>query len=527
MRRHDLAITGLLLAALLLPGMAAEGQPRRPERPSAPTEPAVPEAPATPSPQVGPDLPERDRRASDPYFERTSWRRMAMRVGGRYTLRPDEAVREVVVIAADAVIEGLVDGDVVVVFGNAQLSSTAVIGGSFIVVGGDAHVMPGARVRRDVSVVGGRFNAPAEFAAGGDHFVLDPAAFDGWFARLVDWVTHGLLWGRLIIPSQGWVWGFVAVFFILYLICSLTFEGPVRATAEVLSEKPLSAFVVGLLALLLTGPLCMLLAVSVVGIPVVPFVLCALLVAWIVGKIGTARWLGRRLVAEDAPEQRLQATRSFVIGFALICAAYMLPVLGLVTWAMVGVLGLGSSMLAFLAAYRREQPLPARVAPPAAVAAPSGAIVMNSTDFGAVPLAADVPSTSGTTADATSFPSAPFRDRLAAGVLDVILVVIIAQMLDPITRDEAVFLLLLGYFVGFWAWKGTTVGGIICQLRVVRVDGTPLRFVDALVRGLSSVFSAVVIGLGFLWILKDPERQAWHDKIAGTYVVKVPRNWPI
>jgi uncharacterized RDD family membrane protein YckC len=25
----------------------------------------------------------------------------------------------------------------------------------------------------------------------------------------------------------------------------------------------------------------------------------------------------------------------------------------------------------------------------------------------------------------------------------------------------------------------------------------------------------------------DPDRQAWHDRIAGTFVVKVPRAWPI
>ena len=36
-----------------------------------------------------------------------------------------------------------------------------------------------------------------------------------------------------------------------------------------------------------------------------------------------------------------------------------------------------------------------------------------------------------------------------------------------------------------------------------------------------------VLGIGCLWILKDPDRQAWHDKIAGTFVVKVPRNWPL
>ena len=28
-------------------------------------------------------------------------------------------------------------------------------------------------------------------------------------------------------------------------------------------------------------------------------------------------------------------------------------------------------------------------------------------------------------------------------------------------------------------------------------------------------------------ILKDPDKQAWHDRVAGTYVVKVPRDWPI
>ena len=135
--------------------------------------------------------------------------------------------------------------------------------------------------------------------------------------------------------------------------------------------------------------------------------------------------------------------------------------------------------------------------------------------------------TGATVADLTSFPRAPFRDRLAAFVLDVILVVLVYQILDVFRHDNTVFLLLLAYHIGFWAWKGATVGGIICQLRVIRVDGAPLSLADALVRGLSSIFSLAVLGIGCLWILRDPERQAWHDKIAGTYVVKVPRNWPL
>ena len=92
------------------------------------------------------------------------------------------------------------------------------------------------------------------------------------------------------------------------------------------------------------------------------------------------------------------------------------------------------------------------------------------------------------------------------------------------SNGGAFFLLLLAYHIAFWSWKTTTVGGIIFQLRVVRTDGRPLRFTDALVRGLSSIFSAAVLGLDWFWILKDPERQSWHDKIAGTYVVCVPRS---
>jgi uncharacterized RDD family membrane protein YckC len=33
--------------------------------------------------------------------------------------------------------------------------------------------------------------------------------------------------------------------------------------------------------------------------------------------------------------------------------------------------------------------------------------------------------------------------------------------------------------------------------------------------------SGVALGLGYLWMLWDPNKQTWHDKVAKTYVVKV------
>ena len=473
-------------------------------------------------------------------IDQDSWGRPVFRLGQDYILRTGAEVGDAIVVFGGARIEGRVDRDVIVVLGKADIASTAVIDGNLVVVGGSVTIADGAQIGRDLVVVASAFDAPAGFSPGGQHVVIGANIFGGRLEALVPWITRGLLWGRLIVPDLPWIWRIVGLFFLVYLVLNLIFHEPVRACTQTLAGKPLTAFAVGLLVLLLVGPVCVLLAVSVVGLAVVPFVLAALFIGAIVGKIGVARWIGTGVVPQESQESRLQSVRSFVIGFAVICLAYMIPVLGFVAWTLGGVLGLGAATLAFIAAYRRENPAPLPRTPPSIPPPlpppppPSPPPVQyadaSSTAAEAPAIASTPPVTSPPgAADLASFPHAAFLDRLAAFVLDVILVVITAQVLD-LTRhdhDSAVFVLLLAYHIGFWTWKGTTVGGIICQLRVVRVDGAPLRFADALVRGLSSIFSLAVLGLGGLWILRDPERQAWHDKIAGTYVVKVPRNWPL
>ena len=127
-------------------------------------------------------------------------------------------------------------------------------------------------------------------------------------------------------------------------------------------------------------------------------------------------------------------------------------------------------------------------------------------------------------------PRALFRDRLAAFIVDILAVGMVTAFLTAIFDFDGpgpFFPLLLVYLIVFWTWKQTSFGGIVCQIRLVRADGMPLSFADALVRGLAGIFSLLVVGLGALWILRDPEGQAWHDKIAGTYVVKVPRTWAV
>jgi hypothetical protein len=454
-----------------------------------------------------------------------------VRVGQDFSLAAGEEARDVVVIMGNAQIDGHVRG-LVVVMGTVRLGPAAVVDRTLVSVAGGVTVTEGATVGREVVVVAGSLDAPPSFNPGRDHVVINPPFLGTRMNAVVPYFTQGLLWGRVIVPSLGWIWGVVGVFFIMYLLVNLLAEGPVRATAAVVEEKTLTSFGTGLLVLILFGPVSLLLAVSVVGIPVILVLQFALLAAVIVGKVAIFRWLGMRVWSSDE-RSPMYAAGTFVIGFAIVTLIYMVPVLGLVAFALLGVLGLGAASLALITAYRKEHPPapPAPIVPPPLVPPPTPPL-----DSSAMPGGTEVPAMPMTTAPPLAAPSlsssynvsvlprGAFRDRLAAFVLDVILVALVMGAL-PFRGGRGFFLAMLAYHIGFWAWKHTTVGGIICQLRIVRVDGVPLTPADAFIRGLSAIFSVVVLGLGFFWVLRDPERQSWHDKIAGTYVVKVPRNW--
>jgi uncharacterized RDD family membrane protein YckC len=488
--------------------------------------------PPAPAPEVPVEATQAER-------DRLYWasHNVTVRVGQDYHLRAGESVREVIVVSGTANIEGYVRGDVTVVFGTLHLGSTAVIDRSLVVVGGTVVVQPGATVRQDLLVAGGSLQGPPDFSPGRDHFVIGAAPVLRRVEAVLPWLSEGLLLGRPIVPRLTWVWAVVAIVFLVSLALNLMFLDAVRLCATSLGTRPLSTFLVGLLVLLLTGPLAVILAASVIGLAVVPFLLCAVMIAWIIGKVGVSMWVGGTITGQGVPETRVQSVIAFVVGFAVICLAYMVPILGFVVYGLVGVLGLGAAALAFSTAYRRENPHPPKAGPPAPAPAPGAAPLEPSAAapaavpgfdaFDAPPATGSPPADAATATSLLQFPKAGFLERLCAFALDCALVLITNNALDFAEHDGGPILLLLAYHIAFWTWKGTTIGGIICQLRLVRVTGEPLRFADALVRGLTSLFSIALLGLGCFWILKDPDRQSWHDKVAGTYVVKVPRNWPL
>ena len=78
----------------------------------------------------------------------------------------------------------------------------------------------------------------------------------------------------------------------------------------------------------------------------------------------------------------------------------------------------------------------------------------------------------------------------------------------------------VGYMIFFWSTRGQTPGKMIMGIKIVTTDGGPIGVGKAILRLIGYAISAIVFYLGFLWIIWDKDKQGWHDKIAGTYVVK-------
>ena len=122
--------------------------------------------------------------------------------------------------------------------------------------------------------------------------------------------------------------------------------------------------------------------------------------------------------------------------------------------------------------------------------------------------------------------------RLISYLIDWLIIVIFSLILVYIevsaSYDMTVVMIVASlYLVGSVAYftyffgKGQTVGMMVMKIKLIGADGTyPIGYGKGFLRLLGMVVSSMVFDLGFIWILIDKKKQGWHDKIAGTYVVK-------
>lgn len=75
--------------------------------------------------------------------------------------------------------------------------------------------------------------------------------------------------------------------------------------------------------------------------------------------------------------------------------------------------------------------------------------------------------------------------------------------------------------IWFWLKKQATPGKMAVSAKIVDAKtGNAISVGQAIGRYFAYILSIIPLGLGFLWVAFDSKKQGWHDKLAGTVVIK-------
>jgi uncharacterized RDD family membrane protein YckC len=460
-----------------------------------------------------------------------------------------------VAVMGNAYVDAKVNGDVVAVLGNVELGPNAEVGGDVVAVLGT--------VKRDpAAIVHGSVQRVIDWDVGGST----------GFSGLNTWITHCLLLGRPLAftAGLGWAWTLALVLLAFYACLALMFRDGMDRCVHTLESQPGHTALAALLGILLTPVLLVLLCVTVIGIAAVPFVVAALFCMSLFGKAVMLAWLGGRITGRK-PGPAGHPAVAVLIGGAVVLVLYVVPIVGFLVYKLLGFFGFGAVLYTLVLRVRARRaggnsqpafagasagsvgsPPPnnsaamagpgwtasaapaagAAAAAAAAAATPNAAADASASGpppFASAPAAPPPPAAASTSPQITAaMPRAGFWVRMGALFLDVLLVGFATSLLhtfgDHHLLGDFHIVVLAIYGAVMWKLRGTTVGGIVFDLHVVRLDGRPLDWETAIVRALGCFLSLAVVFLGFIWIAFDDNHQAWHDKIAGTVVVRAKRG---
>ena len=98
----------------------------------------------------------------------------------------------------------------------------------------------------------------------------------------------------------------------------------------------------------------------------------------------------------------------------------------------------------------------------------------------------------------------------------------LAGMLQWILLMGVLILLLqMLYHAALWSRYGGTLGQLALGIQVrSELDGSRISFGRACLRFIGFLVSTWALYIGLIWVAFDPRKQGWHDKIAGTVVIR-------
>lgn len=145
--------------------------------------------------------------------------------------------------------------------------------------------------------------------------------------------------------------------------------------------------------------------------------------------------------------------------------------------------------------------------------------------------------------DSESFEYVGFWIRVAASLIDTLLLIavttpLVLALYGHVSIDGSMesltassnnlfinWVLPAAAIIIFWLTKQATPGKMVFGARVVDAQtGGPLSVGQSIGRYLGYYVAMLPFFLGFFWIGFDPRKQGWHDKLAGTVVIRPKRR---
>lgn len=266
--------------------------------------------------------------------------RSIIKIGSDVHVEKDMRVEDAVAIGGSVYVEGIVDGDAVAVGGTIHLGEEAVIHGDAVTVGGMIDKAEGAMIY-GTTVDIGSFNFDSIFE--GKHI------FDRF---------SGIPKFLMIIPLIG--------LFALALLLAVLIPTALSTVVANIKNEPIIMFLWGVLGVILIVPLAVMLAISIIGIALIPLQILAIFLASLIGYIAVAIIIGKKLLRAlnmDNPSVIL----SVILGILILWLIGLIPIFGSIVKVIAWIMGFGAVIIAVAQRNKKKdelviEPEPAEVA---------------------------------------------------------------------------------------------------------------------------------------------------------------------
>ena len=244
------------------------------------------------------------------------------------------------------------------VLGNVKLATNAIVHGDTVSVLGNIEMGPNTKARGDVVAVGGAVERGEGSVVNGQ--VVGMPGFK-W---LGEWLEHCAFKLRPLAPQLGWLWAITGIMLVVYLLIAIAFPRPIQACVDEITRRPVTTVLMGLLTKILVPFVFLILVATGVGLFVVPFLVIALMCAGMIGKIALLQYFGQQIGRQFNLAAIQKPLAAFLLGWVILTLLYLVPVLGFIVYALVGLWALGAVVLAMFSGRRREMPEKPAAPPP-------------------------------------------------------------------------------------------------------------------------------------------------------------------